>query len=89
MSLPELKLPEKPVQFSVEEYLQLEKKAEFKSKFTNGFVWAIAGASPSHNAVNYNFTRLTSSSIYQRGCQGYSSDQRVPKTVAAIFIQIR
>lgn len=77
MGLPAFKLPPVPARYSVEEYLKLEQEAEFKSEFTNGMVWAMAGASPAHNAVNYNFTRLTSPSIYQRGCQGYSSDQRV------------
>jgi len=77
MGLPALKLPTETVRFSVEDYLTLEKEAEFKSEYAHGWVWAMAGASPAHNALNYNFNQVTGAFVRQHGCQGYSSDQRV------------
>lgn len=77
MGLPAFKLPVESTRFSVEDYLALEQESEFKSEFTNGFVWAMAGASPAHNALNYNFNQVTGAFVRQCGCQGYSSDQRV------------
>ncbi|HEX8504339.1 MAG TPA: Uma2 family endonuclease [Hymenobacter sp.] len=93
MGLPAFKYPEKPTSISVEEYLRLEISAETKHEFTNGRVWAMAGATPAHNEINYNLNQVIGPVLRQRGCKGYMGDQRVqtknssgylyPDTVAA------
>ena len=37
------------------EYLAIERKAEFKSAFLHGEMFAMAGASPEHNTAKENF----------------------------------
>lgn len=61
MGLPAIKSPEKAVRFSVDEYLLSEQDSEGKSEFTEGILWAVAGATPAHNELNYNFNQVIGS----------------------------
>ncbi len=93
MDLPAFKLPEESAYISADDYLRLESTAEVKHEFTNGRVWAMAGATPVHNEINYNLNQVIGPVLRQRGCKGYMGDQRVqtknrsgylyPDTVAA------
>ena len=60
-----------------EQYLEIERKAEFKSEYYNGEMFAMAGAKSSHNLINTNLTRELSLQLRSRPCRVYSSDQRV------------
>ncbi len=59
------------------EYLAIEKKAEFKSEFFNGEMFAMAGASRPHNRVKDNLIIRIGSQLLSGPCQTFSSDQRV------------
>jgi Uma2 family endonuclease len=93
MGLPAFKLPEESAYVSADDYLRLETAAEGKHEFTNGRVLAMAGATPTHNEINYNLNQVIGPVLRQRGCKGYMGDQRVqtknrsgylyPDTVAA------
>ena len=93
MGLPAFKLSEEPAHVSADDYLRLETTAETKHEFANGRVWAMAGATPAHNEINYNLNQIIGPVLRQRGCKGYMGDQRVqaknrsgylyPDTVAA------
>jgi len=41
-----------------DEYLEIEGKAEFKSEFVNGWMYAMAGASPEHKWLLTEFNDL-------------------------------
>jgi Uma2 family endonuclease len=86
MGLPALKLPEETTHFSVEDYLALEVSAEFKHEFANGQIWAMAGASPAHNEINYNFNQVIGPQLRQQGCKGYIGDQRVQTKNASGYL---
>ena len=77
MGLPAFKLPEEFVPVSAEDYLRLETAAEVKHEFTNGRVLAMAGATPAHNEINYNFNQVIGPVLRKRSCKGYIGDQRV------------
>ena len=93
MGLPAFKLPEEFVPVSADDYLRLETAAEAKHEFINGRVLAMAGATPAHNEINYNFNQVIGPVLRKRSCKGYIGDQRVqtknrsgylyPDTVAA------
>jgi Uma2 family endonuclease len=59
------------------EYLALERTAEFKSEFLNGEMFAMAGASPEHNAIKDNTIGELFAQLKGSSCRSYSSDQRV------------
>ena len=62
---------------SVAQYLALEKRAEFKSEFFDGEMFAMAGASRFHNRVNENLSLRIGMRLLDGPCQTLSRDQRV------------
>jgi len=60
-----------------EEYLALERKAEFKSEYFAGEMFAMAGASRRHNLITANILRVLGNQLLERACNVYPSDMRV------------
>ena len=60
-----------------EEYLALERKAEFKSEYMNGVVYAMAGASKRHNLIVANLIITIGAQLKGRPCKVYPSDLKV------------
>jgi len=63
----------------------LERKADFKSEFCNGFIVAVAGASREHNVIAGNLHEEIRSQLKERPCEVYISDMRVRVTTAGLF----
>jgi len=63
--------------FTPEQYLALERKADFKSEFCNGFIIAMAGGSRDHNVISGNLHGEIRSQLKGRPCDVYTSDMRV------------
>jgi Uma2 family endonuclease len=62
---------------TVAEYLAIERRAEFKSEFYDGEMFAMAGASLPHNAVTENLSVRIGGQILGGPCRTYSRDLRV------------
>jgi Uma2 family endonuclease len=62
---------------SPEEYLALERKAEFKSEYMDGVVYAFAGASKRHNLIVANTIIALGGQLKGRPCNVYPSDLKV------------
>lgn len=60
-----------------EEYLEIERKAEFKSEYLNGEMFAIAGAKEAHNLVVMNVSAGLHQQVRLRPCRVYLNDMRV------------
>jgi Uma2 family endonuclease len=69
--------PQPQVGLSPEEYLARERRAEIKSEYHDGEVFAVSGASRAHNLIVTNFVRELSLRLRDRGCEVYPSDMRV------------
>jgi Uma2 family endonuclease len=67
------------------EYLAVERKATVKSEYLRGEVFAMAGASPAHNAVNDNLVIEVGSRLKGGPCRTYSSDQRVKVSATGLY----
>jgi Uma2 family endonuclease len=63
--------------FTPEQYLALERKADFKSEYYNGFIVALAGATKEHNQIAGNLYRKIGDQFENRPCAVYISDMRV------------
>ena len=63
--------------YSIEEYLELEKKSEEKLEFWDGNVWSMSEATAAHDRVITNLIIDIGSRIRTSGCDVYSSDMRV------------
>ena len=62
---------------SPQEYLTLERQAEYKSEYFAGEVFAMAGASQRHNLIASNVIRILGTQLLERDCNVYPSDMRV------------
>lgn len=63
--------------YSVEDYLTLERASEIKHEFFDGEIFAMAGASESHNFIVGNLVREIGIIFKDRDCVVYPSDIRV------------
>ena len=63
--------------YSEQEYLELERKAEHKSEYYRGEIFAMAGASPNHNRIMANLSGEIYMALKGRYCQNFSSDMRL------------
>lgn len=62
---------------SPEEYLALERQAEFKSEYIDGVVYALAGGSERHSLLTANIITSLSVQLRSRPCRVYTSDLKV------------
>jgi Uma2 family endonuclease len=60
-----------------EEYLERERRAEFRSEYRGGEIVAMSGASEAHNQINANVGGLLYISLRGTGCRHYQNDMRV------------
>lgn len=63
--------------YTPEQYLALERKAEYKSEYINGEIYAMSGASREHNLIGGNIFAALHSQLRGEPCEVYSSDMRV------------
>jgi len=67
----------KPRKLTVAEYFALEEKAERRSEFYDGEMFAMAGASREHNAITRNLTAEFHNRLKEGPCQVFVADLRV------------
>ena len=60
-----------------EEYLRIERAAEWKSEYIDGEMFAMAGASPRHAQIAANLIRELGNQLLQGPCIVYNTDLRV------------
>lgn len=60
-----------------EQYLAIERKAEYRSEYVDGEMVAMTGASRRHNLIAFNLAREIGQQLKGRPCEGYTSDMRV------------
>ena len=60
-----------------EEYLEIERKAEYKSEYFGGEVFAMAGAKRRHNVIAWNIGGELRQHLKGRNCEAYPADMRV------------
>ena len=63
--------------YTPEQYLEMDRKAEYRSEYVNGELLAMAGASRGHNLIVTNLVREVSGLLRGRPCETYSNDMRV------------
>lgn len=63
--------------YTPEQYLALEREAEYKSEYIHGQIYAMAGASEEHNLIAGNILAAMHAQFRGRPCRVYTSDMRV------------
>lgn len=68
-----------------EEYLAIERQAEYKSEYFAGEVFAMVGASRKHNLISTNLVVTLGQQLRDKPCEVYSSDMRVKAPAASSY----
>src|SRR5437870_2498395 len=63
--------------YTPEEYLAMERKADFKSEYDGGLITAMARSSPEHNLIAGSLHGEIRSQLKARPCVVYMSDVRL------------
>ena len=72
-----MSLPATVRRHTAEEYLALERAAEFKSEYIDGEIVARSGANRAHSLIATNLTGFLSQALRHGPCEAYGSDMRV------------
>jgi Uma2 family endonuclease len=68
-----------------EQYLEIERKAEFKSEYYQGEMFAMAGAQEAHILITGNAFGELRQQLRRRPCKVYSNELRVCVTPAGLY----
>ncbi|BBL73907.1 Uma2 family endonuclease [Methylomagnum ishizawai] len=71
--------------YSPEEYLALERAAEYKSEYVDGRIYAMTGASRAHGLIAYNIAGELRNQLRDRPCEAYIADMRVKPAKARSY----
>src|SRR2546421_13114293 len=73
------------VYYTPDEYLALERKAEYKSEYLDGEIFAMTGASRRHNLVAGNIFASLHLQLRKRPCEIYPSDMRAKGSPTGLY----
>jgi Uma2 family endonuclease len=68
-----------------EEYLSLERQAEYKNEYFDGEIFAMVGASRKHNLISLNIAAELRAQLKGRPCETYGSDMRIKIPSATLY----
>jgi Uma2 family endonuclease len=68
-----------------EQYLEIERKAEFKSEYYQGEMFAMSGAREGHNLIVVNLVGELHQQLRERPCRAYVNDMRVCVNATAMY----
>ena len=71
--------------YTPEEYLTLERAADYKSEYVAGEILAMAGASEDHNTIAGNIFRLLGNQCQDGPCRIFMSDMRVRVAATGMY----
>ena len=71
--------------YTPQEYLELERKAETKSEYYRGEIFAMSGASRAHNRIAMNLSALVWNQLRGRPCDVFGSDMRVKVEISGLY----
>ena len=75
-------LPDAPL--TEEQYLEIERSAEFKSEFHDGRMFAMSGGSPNHSLLSVRACSLLDR-LVPAGCHVFNSDLRIKVAAAGLY----
>jgi len=82
----ELRMSSRPKTYlTTEEYLAIERQAEYKSEYFAGEVFAMVGASRKHNLIATNIVIALGQQLKKKPCELYTSDMRVRVPATGLY----
>jgi Uma2 family endonuclease len=71
--------------YTPEEYLALERQAEYRSEYVNGEIYAMAGASRAHVTITSNMLSEIHQQLKGKPCRIYAIDLRVKVSATGMY----
>jgi Uma2 family endonuclease len=68
-----------------EQYLEIDRKAEFKSEYYLGEMFAMGGAREAHNLIVWNLGAELHQQLRNRPCRAYLTDMRVRVNATGLY----
>ncbi|HYX71214.1 MAG TPA: Uma2 family endonuclease [Nitrososphaera sp.] len=68
-----------------EEYLAIERKAEYKNEYLNGEMFAMVGASRKHNLIAGSVFGELREQLKGKSCEAYTNDMRVKVSSSGLY----
>ena len=62
---------------TTEDYLDLERQSDIRHEFLDGFVYAMAGESPTHSTICFNLAGSLHAQLKDSPCRGFSPNMKV------------
>ena len=83
--LPRMAIPQKKPHIPPEEYLRLERAAEYKSEYFAGEIFAMAGGKAAHSLISANVIRESGNHLRGKGCVPYDCNLRIMVPATGLY----
>src|SRR5664280_1384699 len=70
---------------SPEEYLEIERKADYKSEYYHGEMFAMSGVSRRHDRINVQLTFLIGQHLRGKRCEAFTANMRVLAASSGLY----
>jgi Uma2 family endonuclease len=80
-----MSIPARQHYYTPEEYLALERAADYRSEYLNGEIYAMAGGTPQHGAIAVNIGSELRAQLKAKPCQVFPSDVKIRTTPGGLF----
>lgn len=70
-------MPQNADTMTPKEYLTSEREREIKHEYVDGYIYAMAGASPNHGRISSNIARKIGNHLENASCEVFSADMMV------------
>ena len=68
--------------YTPEEYLALEREADFKSEYFDGGIYAMSGGMPMHSKIINNTSAAITAQLWNSPCDGHNAEFKSARAVA-------
>lgn len=73
------------IRYTPEEYLEIEREADYRSEYFDGEIFAMSGATRNHNLIGGNIFADLHGQLRNRKCEVYMNDMRVKVSPTGLY----
>lgn len=81
-------VPQSRRQYTLDDYVSMQRGVELKLEYFNGEIYAMAGRSANHNRISLNILRVFADALAGSSCEAFGSDMRV-STPSGLYTSLR